>query len=119
MNRRDFLRSLLATGVVAYNLDIDKLLWVQGEKTIFLPSASQVKVFSKHYITESQIIAAELERIAPLLPTLFERDSIFFNPEIMVCEAGELLDTEINKREPSHPIIYSPFIHKGMDWSKE
>lgn len=35
MNRRDFIKYLLATPI-AVNLDIEKLLWVP-EKTIFLP----------------------------------------------------------------------------------
>ena len=35
MNRRSFLASLLATAA----LDPEKLLWVPGKKTIFIPSA--------------------------------------------------------------------------------
>lgn len=40
MNRRDFLARLLSSAAgaaVASTLDLDKLLWVPGEKTIFLP----------------------------------------------------------------------------------
>lgn len=42
MNRRDFLKRLMggAAAVVAHELDLDRLLWVPGEKTIFLPSVS-------------------------------------------------------------------------------
>lgn len=41
MNRRGFLKALLsgtAGAVAAHTLDLDRLLWVPGEKTIFLPS---------------------------------------------------------------------------------
>jgi hypothetical protein len=42
MNRRDWLK-LFSTGVVgAMVLDPEKLLWVPGEKTIFLPPATTV-----------------------------------------------------------------------------
>lgn len=75
VNRRAFLR-ILALGVVGHELDIDRLLWVPGSKKIFLPSKG---------LTESQIIALELARIAPKIATLFERDSTFY--------------TLINKRE--------------------
>jgi len=57
------------------NLDIDKLLWFKVRDYI-LASANQVKYLVTLY-TESQIIAAELERIAPLLP-LSLREMIYF-----------------------------------------
>lgn len=41
MNRRELLK-LLSLGVVGHTLDIDRLLWVPGEKTIFLPAPKQV-----------------------------------------------------------------------------
>lgn len=45
MDRRQFLRrlssGLLATAA-AHTLDLDKLLWVPGEKTYFLPSPRQM-----------------------------------------------------------------------------
>jgi hypothetical protein len=37
MNRRGFLESLLGGTVAAAQLDIEKLLWVPGEKKIFIP----------------------------------------------------------------------------------
>lgn len=37
MNRRRFFESLLGGAIAAHQLDIDKLLWVPGEKTIFIP----------------------------------------------------------------------------------
>lgn len=47
-NRRQFLKGLLtlAAGSVSANIDIDRLLWVPGEKTIFIPSAKQVEIFT-------------------------------------------------------------------------
>lgn len=48
MNRRDFLRGLLtvAAGSVSGQLDIDRLLWVPGEKKIFIPSPKQIEFFT-------------------------------------------------------------------------
>jgi hypothetical protein len=71
VNRRAFLR-ILALGVVGHELDIDRLLWVPGSKTIFLPT----KVHRG--LTESQIIALEMARIAPKIASLFERDDTFY-----------------------------------------
>jgi hypothetical protein len=71
MNRRAFLR-LLASGVVGHTLDIDRLLWVPGQKTIFLPTEHHTG------LTTSQIVAIELERIMPHIRNLFERDDTFY-----------------------------------------
>ncbi len=71
MNRRTFLR-ILATGVAGLELDVDRLLWVPGAKTIFLPT-------EHHYSLDySSIIEIELERILPKIATLFERDDTFY-----------------------------------------
>jgi len=43
MNRRDFLASLLATGVAA-TFDIDKLLWIPNERKIFIPSPRMIAI---------------------------------------------------------------------------
>jgi hypothetical protein len=69
LTRRDFLR-LIALGVVAQELDIERLLWVPGEKTIFLPTNPTISL--------SQIVATEIERMLPKIRTLFERDDIFY-----------------------------------------
>lgn len=69
MDRRAFIRAILASSV-AHTLDIDKLLWIPGQKTIFLPSI--------HRLTESQIIALEIERLTPRIRQLFERDDLFY-----------------------------------------
>jgi hypothetical protein len=71
LNRRAFI-SLLMSSAAAHTLDIDKLLWIPGQKTIFLPSKSI------HRLTESQIIALEIERLTPRIKELFERDDVFY-----------------------------------------
>lgn len=68
MNRRQLLK-LLALGVAGHTLDIDRLLWVPGSKTIFIPSPS---------ISLGEIVALEFERIIPHLRNLFERDDTFY-----------------------------------------
>lgn len=70
MNRRELLK-LLAMGVVGHTLDVDRLLWVPGEKTIFLPPVTG--------LTLSQVIAVEMERVIPRIRELFERDDIFYS----------------------------------------
>src|SRR5258708_2049208 len=42
MHRRSFLHFLLATPLAAV-IDYEKLLWIPGEKTIFIPSPKQVE----------------------------------------------------------------------------
>lgn len=45
MNRRDFISRFAQTAAGAalvHTLDVDKLLWVAGERTIFLPSIAPV-----------------------------------------------------------------------------
>jgi len=45
MNRRFFFTSLLGGAIAAHQLDIEKLLWVPGEKTIFIPPAKPAVVW--------------------------------------------------------------------------
>lgn len=68
MNRRDFLK-LIALGIASHELDIDKLLWVPGEKKIFLPPEG---------VSISDIVAVEMERMLPKIQHLFERDDYFY-----------------------------------------
>jgi hypothetical protein len=70
MNRRQLLK-LLSMGVLSHALDVDKLLWVPGEKTIFLPT--------HRGITLNQIIEIEWCRIVAALPGLFEKDDLFYS----------------------------------------
>lgn len=67
--RRDFLK-LLAVGVGSLTIDPERILWVPGQKTIFLPSGKN--------LSYSSIIATEMDRIMPMVASIFERDDIFF-----------------------------------------
>jgi len=97
MNRRSFLQ-LLAAGAIGstFDYDLDKLLWIPGQKTIFIPKG----------ISESQIVAAELERILPHIRNLFERDSIFYQ----VLDSGKVQVAGSNLTIPLHvkPGEYEP-----------
>jgi len=49
-SRRQFLRTL-AAGLVASTVDVDRLLWVPGEKTIFIPAPSlDIRGMEYHYV---------------------------------------------------------------------
>lgn len=89
MNRRSLLK-LLSTGVIGHTLDIDRLLWVPGQRTIFLPSL--------HRLTTSEIVALEIERILPHLRVLFERDDTFYK----LIETHE--KTKISSRDMRIPL---------------
>lgn len=74
MNRRRFL-SLLAKSAAAVTvgaeLDLDKLLWVQGTKKIFLPPVVKTA-------TLAEIDAIVHQHWAPILTDLIFRDSPVF-----------------------------------------
>jgi hypothetical protein len=70
MNRRELLK-LIALGVIGHELDIDRLLWIPGQKTIFIPPETKS-------LTLSEIVAIDLERMAPMVRRLFERDDMFY-----------------------------------------
>lgn len=92
MNRRDFIRSVVKAGAFAsLDIDWDRILYVPGEKKIFLPST--------HHITESEIVAAELARILPYVRNLFERDDIFY------AKIQEKRKQQISGTEVSIPLI--------------
>jgi hypothetical protein len=92
LSRRKFLLSLIASGVAYHNLDFDRLLWIPGEKKIFIPS-------NTHALTLSQIVAAEWARVLPHVKYLFERDDTFyvnmlkkqrdFTTAIIITDRGE------------------------------
>lgn len=102
MNRRQLLK-LLALGVVGHTLDIDRLLWVPGQKKIFLPATG---------ISYADIVAIELERITPHIRTLFERDDVFYN----TFKTGKFLGDKIplvSSRDMRIPL------QLGIDWGKD
>jgi hypothetical protein len=96
LNRRSFLRLLVsgvAGTVASAELDIDRLLWIPGAKTFFIPNNPTISL--------GQIVAMEMERILPSIVTLFERDDIFY----------KLLDRQaplISSREMRIPLIIKP-----------
>jgi hypothetical protein len=59
-------------GVIGHELDTDRLLWIPGQKTIFLPSTSITG------ISWSEILRTEMDRYASRINELFERDCLFY-----------------------------------------
>lgn len=86
MNRRHLLR-LLSAGLIGHTLEVDKLLWVPGAKTIFLPPMP----VGVRGLNISDIIAYEMERVAPMLKHLFERDEMFYRtlPDAEIIKMAE------------------------------
>lgn len=70
MNRRELLK-LLALGAAGTTLDVEKLLWVPGQKTIFLPTV-------KDNFSIVNLYAIEYERAMKNLHYLFDRDTLFY-----------------------------------------
>lgn len=70
MDRRRLLK-LLALGVVGLELDIDRLLWVPGEKKFFIPTGNLAQEFNR-------LIDLQVQRNLTELLQLFERDYRFF-----------------------------------------
>lgn len=85
MKRRDFLRFLLATPI-ALQLDVEKLLWVPGEKTIFLPPPPPRPTL----LSLSEIVDLELQRIRPGIVQLFNSDNALFT----MLKSGKLVSYE-------------------------
>ena len=71
MNRRQLLKTLVA-GLATTVIDPEKLLWVPGEKKIFILNGIRRP-------TEAEILALEWERVIPQIRNLFERDSYFYS----------------------------------------
>ncbi len=62
MNRRDFLRGVLTAAVATgHVLDLDRLLWVPGERSFFLPPAGSFQNFD--WITKEamRLLALKLD----------------------------------------------------------
>jgi hypothetical protein len=83
VDRRSFIRSVLALATTSV-LDVDKLLWVPGQKTIFIPTQRQVEVISSRVmriplaVNYSAIIELEMRKVASKIPSLFEHDELLF-----------------------------------------
>lgn len=74
MNRRQLLK-LLSMGLVGYELDIDKLLWIPGKKTFFLPS---IETTYPPLTSMMDIVMVEWDKVKAQLICMFERDDYFF-----------------------------------------
>lgn len=115
MNRRQLLK-LLASGVVGSTLDVDRLLWVPGAKTIFLPTPTI------HRPTDAQILAFELERIIPHIKDMFEKDSRFYqrleNGKVEI--AGKNIEFPFSYMEKGKKVTVPLIIKPGdIDWRNE
>ena len=93
MNRREWLK-LILSGAAGLALDPEKLLWVPGQKTIFIPPGK--------ILTYSQIVSMEYARIIPHLNNVFERDDMFYK----VIKSTKI--TNISSREMRIPLIIRP-----------
>ena len=54
MNRRNFLQLIASGSVGAMTLDVEKLLWVPGAKTFFLPPVP-LRLLTVDYITRETL----------------------------------------------------------------
>lgn len=61
MNRRELLR-LLTTGLVGYQLDLDRLLWIPGAKKIFLPSP-KIKLGTINFILKTNFTIEDATKV--------------------------------------------------------
>lgn len=86
MNRRSFFRALLGGAVAAHELDIEKLLWVPGEKTIFVPPSTPID-----YITATQIETQWGAAMRMLTAKLLEIDEVLLE-EVWI--PGKLLRSQ-------------------------
>jgi len=71
MDRRKFIQLLTTSAVGLYALDPDKLLWVPGEKTIFVPPLKQL-------IFASEISALEWEHTMDILKEVYDKDKLLY-----------------------------------------
>jgi hypothetical protein len=71
MNRREFIKGVLLAVAATHDFDVERMIWVPGEKTIFIPSPN-------HGITMSEIVAVEMERVLPKIREMFERNDTFY-----------------------------------------
>lgn len=95
MNRRDFLRFMLGTAVAA-TVDVEKLLWVPGERTIFLPT--EIKP-----IWAGSIVAEAWEKYVGEMPT----DNIF-GEFWLLDKLGDLKPGEVVGSIIKVPLIIAP-----------
>ena len=71
MNRRKFIKLITSSALAAYALDPDKLLWVPGEKTIFIPP-------ERRLIYASEVLESELHSFGVAVCDLNELHSFMY-----------------------------------------
>jgi hypothetical protein len=71
VNRRRFIQLVTSSAIGVYSLDPERLLWVPGEKTIFIPPPRKL-------IFASEVVAAEMERVMSVIGELFEKDNLLY-----------------------------------------
>ena len=71
INRRQFIQLISSGAAAAYTMDLDKLLWVPGEKTIFIPPPRQL-------IWASQIHKEELSATLEIIKSLPKSDKFLY-----------------------------------------
>lgn len=76
------------------------LPWIAASSKIVARSFVDLGAHTSHVLTEAEIVAMELERLTPFLPSLFERDDKFFSK---VAEASI-----ISSRDMRVPLIIKP-----------
>jgi len=92
MNRRRFIQLVTSSAVSVYALDLDKLLWVPGEKTIFIPPPRKL-------IYASEVVSVELDRVMKIVGSLFEKDNLLYeilaDKPVYKHEAGQYKTVQI------------------------
>ena len=71
INRRDFVKILSGSAASLYAFDLDKLLWVPGEKKIFLPPEQRL-------IYASEIALAEWNHVMGVLKDIYNSDNLLY-----------------------------------------
>jgi hypothetical protein len=71
MERRRFLQLVTSSAVSAYAFDLDKLLWVPGQKTIFIPPERKL-------IWAGEVAALEFQHTIDIVKRLFESDKLLY-----------------------------------------
>ncbi len=112
MDRRNFLRTLiggLAGTAAASTLDLDKLLWVPGAKTFFLPSAPLIHP-DYHSFTVGDIFQIEGQFATnPLtgLSTGYLQHFVITADNINSADIFPPVNASLLKRKPK-PLLTSP-----------
>lgn len=96
VNRRRFLAMLSSGALGAMTLDVDKLLWVQGAKTFFLPSPSQNTLLGADWFTrESLRLLERALRFDTVVARIYATDGVRVGDRVTVPDRAERLISHI------------------------